>query len=250
MSFSTALDIVQSAAGELGLPIPTDAAQSYLPLPRQLFALLNASGRQLTRDHEWGRLITLATITTVNGQAEYSLPADYSRMVDDTQWDATNHWTMIGPDTPQMARWRLTSIAANTGTRVTYTQTGTTKVTVWPVPTVAGNELTYLYVSKYWAAKADGTTQAQFLLDTDTSIFDPDLLIKEVKWRFMSAKGMGSALELRSECDIMKSQLIAADLGGGNLNMGPACERDGFDVVAGAEPNFILGEGGDYVEYD
>lgn len=250
MSFETALDIVQSASGELGLPVPTDAATSYLPLPKQLFALLNAAGRQLIRDHEWGSLITLATITTVSGQADYDLPSDYSRMVTETQWDATNHWTMIGPDTPQMARWRQTSIAANTGTRITFTQTGTSRVTVWPTPTVSGNSLTYLYVSKNWAAKADGTSQSQFLLDTDTSIFDPDLLVKELKWRFMSAKGMGSALEFKNEAEIMKAQLIAADLGGGILNMGPAAERDGFDVVAGAEPNFILGEGGDYVEYD
>ena len=69
--------------------------------------------------------------------------------------------------------------------------------------------------------RISGTTPgAGFDGYTDTSIFDPDLVIKGAKWRYMSAKGM-YADAMRDEFEEVRSVLQAADLGGTKLSMTP-----------------------------
>lgn len=50
---STTLQLVQAAAGEMGLPVPTLVVGSSDDQVTQLLALLNAAGGELTRQHPW-----------------------------------------------------------------------------------------------------------------------------------------------------------------------------------------------------
>lgn len=247
----TLLEIIQAASGELGLPIPTqiiNASGTAAIQARQMLALVNSAGRALVRVHDWGDLIKPATITTVAGQTDYPVETDYQRMVSETSWDRSTLLPLYGPTTPQSDRARREGRIQGIGINRIFRQVGHTFIGIWPTPTTSGDVLSYEYVSKNWAAGTNGELAAM-AADADITIFDGDLLVKDVKWRFMSAKGMDISIFL-PEWRTMLDQLIASDIGGRTLNMGPCEERDGFNVVAGQQPNFILGEGGDYIEWD
>jgi hypothetical protein len=218
MAFSTLLEIIQTATDELGLPRPVAVAASADIQSRQLYAAANAAGRALMRAHPWASLQAVGTITTANGTVSYSLASDYDRMIQDTGWDRTNHWRMVGPDTPQANRELLESNLVQVGVNKRFRLKGTT-VSIFPTPSTV-ETLVYEYVSNEWAASSAGVAQTSFLIDTDTSIFDPDLVKAEIKWRFMSAKGM-FADGLKAEADDLRNLKIAGDLGGTVLSMEP-----------------------------
>lgn len=216
MSFSSLLDIITQACDEMSLNRPTAVASSSDTQVRQLYALANKSGRELVRAHQWKQLITLGTITTVNGTSDYALPSDFDRIVQSTEWDATNHWRTMGPDTSQVALWRTYSNLAQASVRRSLRLIGSS-IRVFPTPSVNGNVLNYDYISNKWALSSGGTAQAQFSADSDTSQFDPELMVMAVKFRFMSAKGMDASAYFAEYNNRLKT-CIAADIGGPTLS--------------------------------
>lgn len=52
----TMLTIVQAAAGEMGLAVPTSVAGNAAALPVQFLALLNGLGQDLCTEHQWQRI--------------------------------------------------------------------------------------------------------------------------------------------------------------------------------------------------
>lgn len=218
MAYSSLLEIVKRAEDELGLPRSTAVASSVDPQTIQLFAAANAAGRDLMRAHDWSFLQTVGTIATVNGTSSYALASAYDRMVNDTQWDRTNHWRMVGPDTPQANRELIESNLVQVGVNTRFRILGS-NLSIFPTPTGV-KTLVYEYVSNKWALSSGSVAQTEFLADTDTSYFDPDLLKAQIKWRFMSSKGM-YADGLKSEAEDIRDLKIAADLGGTVLSMEP-----------------------------
>lgn len=251
MALSSLLDIIGAASGELGLPVPATVVvntSNTQAQARQMLALANAAGRSLVRVHEWSVLTTLATLTTVAAQSDYELPADFDRIVSETFWDESERERLIGPDNAQNDRYRRSSTIGSVSVRKVFRQFGRNFVRIYPTPT-AVQTLSFEYMSRNWV-QPDGDVDATalFAADTDVPLFDQDLMVKEIKWRFLAAKGMDTAVTM-AEWRTVLDQLIAADLGGSTINMGP-CADDDFDVVAGVQPNYILGEGGDYVAWD
>lgn len=218
MALSSLVEIVQRAADELGLARPTAVAAGTSAEARQLFACANAAGRDLMRAHDWGALRTSTTFTTVSGTANYDLATDYDRMVPDTAWNRTSRWMLVGPDSPQVNRWLNDSATAQASVRQRFIINGT-RVNVWPTPTAA-ETVGYLYVSNKWARSSAAVAQTEFQADTDTSVFDPDLVKAELKWRFMAAKGM-NADALKTEAMVLRDQRIAFDIGGTKLSLSP-----------------------------
>jgi hypothetical protein len=249
MSFASLLDIITQACDEMSLNRPTAVAASSDMQVRQLYALANKSGRELVRAHQWGNLLNLATITTADQVSDYAVPSDFDRLVQSTEWDQTNHWRLMGPDTPQVADWRTYSNLAQASVRRAIRLIGNRYIRVFPTPSVAGSgdvvgydsgtevgydadtavgvdssssgsgadTLVYEYVSKNWAVSQSGTAQSQFLADTDTSLYDPELMVMAVKFRFMSAKGMDASAYFAEYNNRLKT-CIAADIGGPTLS--------------------------------
>jgi hypothetical protein len=212
------LAMMEQAADELGLPRPASVTTTD-PQTRQLLAAFNSNGRALAREFAWSGLQTLHTFTTVSGTDTYALPSDYARMIPDTNWDQTNDWRMFGPDTPQMDRWRRESGVAEASVRRIFRLVGN-NIKIFPVPATTGDTLVFEYISKNWMRISGSTPGAAFVTDSDTSIFDPDLVVKGAKWRYMAAKGM-YADAMRDEFEEMRTLLQAADLGGTKISMTP-----------------------------
>lgn len=185
-----ALEIVQSACREMALPVPNTLTSATDKQTQQMFALLNAIGDDLRRDYEWQQLIRTATITT-DGGTEYPLPADYDRRINQTEWDESNRWRLVGPVSPQAWQWLQSSSLANTGPRYRFRVQGN-QIEVHPDPS-SGLTYKYQYISRNWVVDGDDATgKSSVTKDTDTFLFRDRILICGVKLRFYAEKGLNT----------------------------------------------------------
>lgn len=235
MALLTILDIVTRACDEMGLPRPSTLFASTNPDPVQMRAHANAAGLHLMTSHSWGDLTTLGSFSTVSGTSDYTFATmsitDFDRFVPETHWDRTNDQFIIGPSIPQTDRWRQESGVAQASINKFYRALGKTNgIRIWPTPS-ATETLVFEYISKNWARATGGVTpKVEFDTDTDESVFEPTLMVKEIKWRFLAAKGLPTAEYAKTECDAYFERLVAADLGGKTIDLSGVPERDFLDV--------------------
>lgn len=218
---TTALELAQAAAVEMGLDSPTSIYATPALIPAQLGALLNSLGAMLVKRRVWRQLFRATTINAVEGQAAYDLPADFARPILQTEWDTVNHWPLIGAETPQQWQW-LKSGILSTGPRERFRLVGKT-LELWPVPgtDTSGGGLplpltfSYYYVSNWWANQEDGTSIAKCIRDNDYCIFDDRLMISGIKLKFYQAKQFDTtsfAAEFQANLDDALSQDSGAQI--------------------------------------
>jgi hypothetical protein len=229
MSSNTLLDIVRTVCDELGLPRPPAVANSTDPQVRQLVALINSAGRDVAAAHTWTALQSLGTIVTEKAKADYVLAPDFDRLIADTAWDRDNKWQMCGPQTPQADRFLRESGMTAAAVRK-FRLFGKT-LRLWPTPEQAGHVFVYEYMSYAWALDVDGTRKDAMTVDTDTSIFEPKLLIKGAKALFMAAKGF-DATSLMQDWTLAIQTEIADDNADGSINMGGVYDEDYLSDVS------------------
>lgn len=220
MGYWAALDIAKQIAGELALPQPASLTGSTRPQDVQILALMRSAGRELLFYYPWQQFTKQFPITTVNGQDSYDLPEDWAYFTDQTQWDRTNRWPMLGPKSPQEWAWLkggLLAQAPRTRFRVMAD-----KVYLHPVPGSTPLSLNMEYVSSYWVDdNATGNPTESLDEDGDVPMYDPWLLIKYVKLKFYELKGMPTDGVLSDFLRIFNS-LTGLDKGAPKLNLARA----------------------------
>lgn len=90
--FETVSQVVSVAARELGL-VSADVADPYAatdPNILILTQLLSTAGRKLVRAFRWNHLRQSWSFTTVANTGRYSMPADFARIINQTEWNRTN----------------------------------------------------------------------------------------------------------------------------------------------------------------
>lgn len=180
------LQIVQDVCDEIGLQRPTAVISSNDQQIIQLLAFANALGRDLVRMHPWQMLNKEFAFTTVNGVDVYDLPAGYSKLTSQTEWDRTNHWPLMGTKSAQ--EWAfIKGGIISTGPRLRF-RIIDNQFAVWPIPSSALS-LHFEYVSKNWVDLAAGGTSDRFESDQDTCVFDDQLMIYGIKYKWLMAKG-------------------------------------------------------------
>lgn len=276
----TLLEIVDTAAKELGLVAPTAVATSTDLQVIQLMALTNRDCVALYREHDWTDLqveyiinvedavsttgdvddtaiitnipdtsaldTTYAVSATYAPQAQriaevlsstsvrcemrntgteagatvvfakdtYDIPTDFDRYIGQTWWDRTNHWRLIGPDSPQMDQYIRSGIFA-TGPRRRWRQVGQLPAAwrIWPPPFSGGapapGALVWEYVSKNWVVNPDGTTAARFTADDQEPLLDSELIILGVKWRMWQIKGFEYAAMQQEYIDAVNAKFAS-----------------------------------------
>lgn len=198
---TTGLD---STYGIIGTGINQDTYVSTLDSPTQVTMSLVASSTEI------GTSLTF-------GKSKYSFPSDFDRLIDRTDWDKSQHWEMIGPETPQQWQW-LKSGYISSGPRVRFRPLGG-YFQIWPLAT-SNDVLGFEYISKNWAMSSIGVGQSSFLADTDTCIFPDRLMVAGLKLKYFEIKGFDTtamARDYMSQLDIAK----ANDAGSPNLSMAP-----------------------------
>lgn len=172
-----------------------------------------------------GTQVTLTNACTGTGddlsivfcKTKYTLPSDYDRMINRTQWDKTNHWEMVGPETSQEWQW-LKSGYVQTTPRIRFRQLGGF-FQIWP-PQSESDLYGFEYLSKNWAFNASGTSQASFTADDDTCIFPDRLMVSALKLKYFSAKGFDTT-DYRRDYEIQLEAAMSSDKGAPNLNLAP-----------------------------
>lgn len=166
---------------------------------------------------------TILTSTIQFGQDTYAMPPDFDYYQNYTWWDRTNHWMLIGPDSPQVDQWHRSGIVA-TGPRRHFRNIGpyANSFRLWPPPFELTNpiQVVFEYMSLF-AVQVNGSfiNFAQYFEnDTDTCLLDDRQLIMGIKWRFWEQKGM-NWLSKRREWENRLDWLIATDGGSQTLSL-------------------------------
>jgi hypothetical protein len=187
------VQIVQEACGNLGLAQPNTAVSSTDFQIIQMLSLLNEEGSKLARRFEWQALTSEATFTTVATVSQGTLTsiiganARFRKIVDETIWNRTTGTIVLGPIPPEEWQGRLAITSA--GPYAEYRIRGGSLL-FDPVPT-AGESCYFEYVSYNWATLADGSgPKSRFTLDDDLPLFDDEVLLAGLKWRWKESKGL------------------------------------------------------------
>ena len=190
----TSLKILNQTAGELGLPQVTTVVGITDVQSVQLLAMLNAAGNELLQYYPWEQFRKEWVFLTTVDTGEYALPADWAYAIDQTQWDRTDHWPLIGPKSAQEWAWLKGGLLA-AAPRLRF-RVMANKFMLWSIPTTATSPSQFTisqeYISSNWVATAQGVTTAyadMVTRDSDVILYDPWLVSRYIKMKFYALKG-------------------------------------------------------------
>lgn len=169
MSLTT---LIKSIVRETGISLPTIPAtlsnaqdETLLQLMAQIYRTI----RELKDRVEWPRLSKTASITLVDGQANYALPADWDLTINRTQWDNGNFWELQGPVSAQEWEWRKHGVVSSTP-RKRFRMWGDTNSQLFFDPTPgsgdAGDIVTFEYQSSSCISPMTWVTATSFLANS------------------------------------------------------------------------------------
>jgi len=193
--WETVQQIVTAAAHETGLgSAGADVMLSTDANIQQMCWLLKSLGRELIHARSgppWSYLRKEHTFTTVAGQSQYPLPADYHNMVEQTGWNRTNRLPIGGPLSAQEWQYlkaRLVGVVFNVLFRPMNRS-----ISLYPdTNTPGGYLIAFEYCSAWWISTAGTpytTTSDTPTLSSDYVWFDPLLAVRGLKLAFLKAKG-------------------------------------------------------------
>ena len=213
----SALQIVQQAMGELGLPQPSALPATDVQTS-QFLAMLNSAGNELLLYYPWEQFVKTWEFYTWPNQSEYPLPGDLAYTVDQTQWDRTNRWPLMGPKSPQEWAWLKGSLLA-TLPRIRY-RIINDKLSIMPTPGATSSHIALEYISKNWVQKTDQTFVSRVEVGTDVVLYNPWLVCKFIKLKFYELKGFDTT---GVNADFLRifTSLTGKDRGAPRLNLAP-----------------------------
>jgi hypothetical protein len=164
----------------------------------------------------------LASATSIGGtvtfsKTKYPLPPDYETITDNTHWDKTKHWQMLGPVDAQQWQW-LKSGYISTGPRVRWRILGD-EFQIWP----PYNTLEYLgfeYRSKGFVRSASGDVKNSFTADSDTTVLDDSVIAILTKLKYFQIKSFDTT-SLQQDYQRYLNVAKANDKGSATLSFAP-----------------------------
>ena len=196
---------------------PTYFAVTGAGIPQDTF-LVTAGGGSATMTR--AATATATTVTLSFSQVRYTFPADFDRLVDDTQWDKTQNWPIYGPETPQQWQWLKSGFVASSPI-YRFRQLGSL-FQIW-APMVQDDYSGFEYISNYWVGVSTPLTlsKTSFTVDTDVCVFPDRLMISGLKYRFAEMEGLERAVAYEREWVRQLNIAKASDAGSKTLSMAP-----------------------------
>ena len=194
--FSTANDIINRTALEVGLLTSTDAVADTDETFIQLRGLLTSCGQELVELHPWqGLMKKYKVVTTALDTGTYDLPDDFSYMIDQTGWEHSNRVAMGGPlsaqDWSYLEGRDLISQSIYASFRLVDN-----KFDIYPQnPVPAGLDINFQYISRNWVKEQGQASGNRDTIGTgsDIILYEPILMIKMLKAKFLEAKGFDAS---------------------------------------------------------
>lgn len=205
------LDLAKTVAYKVGVAPPSALFGSTHSLSLRMIALLYDQARYLRNQRVFPQQKKSATITTVNGDDLYPLATDFYATLPGTQYDNQLEMRMEGPLSDANMNDRIYGGAPNTtpAYRVFGVPVSTGNLQIKPTPTEDNLTYTYDYITKYmFFSSAWASGSETIAADTDLCIFDDDIMVKGVEWRFRESKGQ-QYQEQKAEHDKMVDSAVA-----------------------------------------
>jgi len=220
---ATAIEIINAACHELGLPTVSLSGATGDTLGSQSLSLLNALGQELVRVHDWQFLEKTMGFVGDGIADQFDMPADFGRQVNQTQWAVNNRRPMMGPDSAQVWSWTQYGIVS-VGVYFRYRILGN-KYTVFPVPGV-GEEFAMYYISKNWVIDQDppNDPKSSITKTGDIPLFDERLLICGLKVKLWGQKGFDTTI-LQDEFNFMLAAVKAQNQGARVIDLTGICRN-------------------------
>jgi hypothetical protein len=223
VSTPTVLKQCQDALRELGLPMPLSVASADDTTGNQIFGLWNALGQELYAQYRWKEMEKHFGFSTVAGQSLYPLPEDWAGPIDQTEWDKTNHWSLIGQATPQQWQTLKSGIVA-LGPRIRYRYQGTS-IEIFPTPAAVNGvftpfDLAFEYYCSGWVITPDLNAANEAIGDTDRAVYPNRLMVNGIKLKLWEIKGFDTTA-LTKNYDTSFNQAMARDQGAPRLSLSP-----------------------------
>ncbi len=191
-------------------------------------------------------------VACVFAQDTYPEPADFGRFINQTWWDRTNRWALLGPDSPQVDQWHRSGVVtigprrhfrqigpplpaayggdfSATDFSSTDFQTGGAggiayNYRLWPPPGALDTpiDLEFEYISNQPVISPSNNfiQQNRYAADTDFAVISGDAMVLGAKWRLFQIKGFDYQ-PLQQEYEDFVDQLYAADGGNKTLSLSP-----------------------------
>lgn len=175
-------------------------------------------------------------------------PAGFDWFQNNTMWDRTNRWRLLGPDSPQVDQWQRSGIV-QTGPRRHFRQVGpfANNFRIWPPPVevTVPLQLEFEYLSlNAIRVNGVGTTFAQYWAnDADASVLDDQAIIMGIKWMFWEIKGMSSYVTLQTRWIDYVERLIARDGAAPTLRLAKGESSTLISSANAQDGNFPAGSG-------
>ncbi len=143
--------------------------------------------------------------------------AQWGHEIPQTEWDRTNRWPLVGPQSEQS--WQsFKSGIVYAGPRIRFRILNNALTLNPPPPN--GSIFAFEYVTKAYIYDVSGSRKSVFTADTDTVVFDDSLMITGLKAKFKQEKGLDYTFDL-AEFKGLLSQCKAQDKSAPTLSMSP-----------------------------
>ena len=192
--FDTANQILNDTAAEIGVSPVSDPFSSSNQVFAQMKHILNSAGRELVRYHTWEQLQREHTITTLNTDSgDYPLPDDFSYMTDQTGWERKENVPLWGPLSAQDWQYLLgRDLVSHTIYASFRIAQGLFRI--FPQPPPDGLDIHFEYISRNWVedGQSAGTFTSRTSTGSDKVLYEPILMVKLLKAKYLEAKGFDS----------------------------------------------------------
>lgn len=187
---ATANDIINRAAVESGLLKDSNPVASTDESFVQLTELLNGAGQEMVELNNWQALVKTHQIITQEGDSgTYDLPDDFSYMIDQSGWEHTNTAPLGGPLSSQDWTYLEGRDLVSDTIYVSFRLVDN-KFDIYPQnPVLPGLDINFEYMSRDWVREAGGTSRDTIGNGSDLILFEPILMIKYLKVKFLMMKG-------------------------------------------------------------
>lgn len=215
----TTLSVIQDACTSgIALEKPTAVFGSTTREHIELASLLNEAGAMIAEAHEWQTLNRIATITGDGTDEDFTLPTDFSRMLDKSQLWSSSLETPLTPISDR-DEWLGLEVQAFDFVINAWIIYGN-EIHIKPA-LASGVTVQYFYQSHHWARSAAPTNIDQFSADTDTFRLNERLLKLALIYKWREMKGLPYA-ENMADYQYLLAKLINRDKGSRIIRIGKA----------------------------
>lgn len=195
MSLNSTLNangILNRVAAEVGIAPVADPLASQDPLFIQLRYLLNTAGEELMEAFPWELLTKSHKILTAeNDSGDYSLPADYGYMINQTNWEQSKRTPMGSLSTQEWAT--LKGLNLSGGIVYPSFRIAGGKYNIIPNnPVPAGLDINFEYITSNWVWDGNDINpvfKSEVTMATDVPLFNKTLISRAVKVKYLESGG-------------------------------------------------------------